>query len=185
MLRLVAYCLGESCASVYSGKKCRFLEVAELLRVNWLEIQGKIDTRFLSSKTTYGAYLVFKIAEESSGLESVPLKASVRFVGAGRGGAEIKSCDVYVESKLLSDVPTDHGERLPRWRKDGWMEIELGDFFIDQGDDVVEMRVMEIEHRWEKSGLIVEGIELRPKAGVYISLSFHPVMALWIHFHRS
>ncbi|XP_057467514.1 F-box protein PP2-B1-like, partial [Actinidia eriantha] len=156
----------------------RFLEVAELLRVNWLEIQGKIDTRFLSSKTTYGAYLVFKIAEESSGLESVPLKASVRFVGAGGGGAEIKSCDVYVESKLSSDVPTDHDGRLPRWRKDGWMEIELGDFFIDQGDDAVEMRVMEIEHRREKSGLIVEGIELRPKADDHDEL----ITTLWEEF---
>lgn len=45
------------------------------------------------------------------------------------------------------------------------MEIELGEFYNDEGDDgEVEMRLREISD-W-KSGLIVEGIEVRPKVGV-------------------
>ena len=41
-------------------------------------------------------------------------------------------------------------------RKDGWIEIELGYFYNDQGDE-------EVKGEHLKGGLIVEGIEIRPK----------------------
>ncbi|XP_048573961.1 F-box protein PP2-B1-like [Triticum urartu] len=56
--------------------------------------------------------------------------------------------------------------RYPRHRVDGWLELEMGDFHTDTdicgGDDVM----MEV-HEWEelkwKKGLIIEGIEIRPR----------------------
>ena len=44
------------------------------------------------------------------------------------------------------------------------MEIELGKFFIDRGDDgEVEMRLMDTKFLDWKYGLVVEGIEVRLK----------------------
>nr|GEZ64953.1 F-box domain, phloem protein 2-like protein [Tanacetum cinerariifolium] len=57
------------------------------------------------------------------------------------------------------EAPTQHA--APTTRNDGWMEIELGEFYHDDGDEGdVEMKFQ--EHRTWKMGLIVEGIELRP-----------------------
>uniref|UniRef100_A0A7N2L8A3 Uncharacterized protein n=1 Tax=Quercus lobata TaxID=97700 RepID=A0A7N2L8A3_QUELO len=44
----------------------------------------------------------------------------------------------------------------PGERKDGWIEIKLGYFYNDEGDE-------EVKGEHLKGGLIVEGIELRPK----------------------
>ena len=46
--------------------------------------------------------------------------------------------------------------------KDGWPKIKLGEFYRDDGDEgEVEMKFQ--EHKTWKWGLIVDGIELRPK----------------------
>nr|XP_016507004.1 PREDICTED: putative F-box protein PP2-B12 [Nicotiana tabacum] len=50
---------------------------------------------------------------------------------------------------------------LPKLRDDGWFEIELGEFFIENEDDCIEMRVQEVKVGLPKHGLIVEGIEIR------------------------
>lgn len=48
------------------------------------------------------------------------------------------------------------------------MESELGEFFIDRGNDgEVEMRLMETDFLDWKYGLVVEGIEARPKEGCW------------------
>ncbi|CAK9154655.1 unnamed protein product [Ilex paraguariensis] len=150
----------------------RFPEVAELLRVCWLAIGGKMQTQMLSPKTTYAAYLVFKLAEWNHGLD-VPSKASVGFVAEGQEGAEDSNHTVYL--KLATDRPQplrglrrraarQPNGRLPQKRVDGWMEIELGEFFNDLGDEgEVEMQLNETQQGHWKTGLIVEGIELRPK----------------------
>ncbi|OMO59824.1 Phloem protein 2-like protein [Corchorus capsularis] len=53
----------------------------------------------------------------------------------------------------------------PKERADGWLEIEIGDFFNRYGDDEMEMKVMEVKAGAPKSGFILQGIEIRPKAG--------------------
>ncbi|WMV51526.1 hypothetical protein MTR67_044911 [Solanum verrucosum] len=48
-------------------------------------------------------------------------------------------------------------------RGDGWMEVKLGYFDSKKGtDDLVEARLFEMNHIY-KGGLIVEGVEFRPK----------------------
>ncbi|KAK2974949.1 hypothetical protein RJ640_000726, partial [Escallonia rubra] len=162
----------------------RFSEVAELVSVCWLDIGGKIGTKLLSPETTYGAYLVFKLGEQPRGLD-YSAKAVVRFardreyeaeVGLGELGEDGIST-VYLTSPEISRVrrrrrgiydmamrEPEANARLAQNRKDGWKEIELGEFFNDEGDDdYVKMRLMEIKHLHWKGGLIVEGIEVRPK----------------------
>ncbi|KAF8689995.1 hypothetical protein HU200_041630 [Digitaria exilis] len=52
---------------------------------------------------------------------------------------------------------------LPRERADGWMEVEMGEFQNDEGEDgEVSIKLMETSAT-VKSGLIVQGIEIRPK----------------------
>lgn len=58
------------------------------------------------------------------------------------------------------------GLQLPNVRSDGWLEIEMGEFF-NSGleDEEVYMSVTEIRRNLFKRGLFVEGLEVRPKEG--------------------
>ena len=55
--------------------------MAELVDVCWLEISGKLSLSLLSPGTTYAAYLVFALTDDSYGLEChvhmTPPKATV------------------------------------------------------------------------------------------------------------
>lgn len=61
--------------------------------------------------------------------------------------------------------------RVPHQRNDGWQEILLGEFVYDEGDGDVEIKVSETKILNWKRGLILEGIELRPKEEVWYSAS--------------
>ncbi|KAK4748767.1 hypothetical protein SAY87_015353 [Trapa incisa] len=160
----------------------RFSEVAELREVSWLEINAKIETRVLSPNTDYGAYFVFKFMEGTQGFENLPMEASV---STPRGIKKIvihldpygnlrKQCEIRrehvghifagIESGRISraNLWTGWGRQLPQERKDGWSEVELGWFFTgeDEGGEV-QMSLMEVSKK--KSGLIIQGIEIRPR----------------------
>lgn len=59
---------------------------------------------------------------------------------------------------------TDPDCRFSCRRTDGWLEIELGQFYNAEGDDIcdVHIQLSETEQLNWKKGLIVDGIELRP-----------------------
>lgn len=60
----------------------------------------------------------------------------------------------------------DAQARYPQQRSDGWIEVELGEFFVKRGQDVeLEISLTEVKEGNWKSGLVVEGIEIRPKEG--------------------
>ncbi|PSR98454.1 F-box protein [Actinidia chinensis var. chinensis] len=147
----------------------RFSEVATLRAVCWLDIRGKLETCFLSPKTTYIVYLVFKVAGNENGLENLPAKAWVGVVGERAGDEDWdedeNTSSVYLKFRRRRRVSrVAQNGVLPQGRDDGWMEVELGEFFNDGGENgEVQMRLMETKRGNWKSGLIVEGIELRPK----------------------
>nr|GME12882.1 F-box protein PP2-B10-like [Ipomoea batatas] len=60
--------------------------------------------------------------------------------------------------------PENHGEH-PKGRGDRWMEVELGEIFIrgSEEEDWVEISLMEVHGGQPKGGIIVQGIEIRPK----------------------
>ncbi|XP_058182241.1 putative F-box protein PP2-B12 [Rhododendron vialii] len=146
----------------------RFSEVAQFLLVPWLDIWGRINTAMLSANTTYAAYLIFKITDHC-GLKSLQGKSSVRLVKELEDGyPDDLSCTVYLTLGTVRSLPREQNGRLPQMRRDGWMEIELGEFYNDEGDEgEVEMRLKKVRRskigRIEKGRLIVEGIEVRPK----------------------
>jgi hypothetical protein len=134
--------------------------VAELVSVCWLEIRGKINTCMLSPATLYTAYLVFKVTTGSFGFEDQPVEVAVGVVGSD---GHKRKRSVFLD--------TERGRRqrnqtVPAARRgDGWLEIELGEFFNggDGDDGEVEMSVLEVKGGNWKGGLIVQGFEIRPK----------------------
>ncbi|CAN6239085.1 unnamed protein product [Urochloa humidicola] len=179
----------------------RFPEVAELVDVCWLEISGKLSLSLLSPGTTYAAYLVYAISDDSYGLEChigmLPPKATVTVVVSSSGGGKATPATTtttstshticlhhmqgeeevamhrrktqymrlrrsYGRNKMVTRE-ADPDIRCPRPRGDGWAEVELGEFAGGEDDGVVEVRFEEVDSRRWKRGLIVQGIEIRPK----------------------
>ncbi|OIT39799.1 PREDICTED: F-box protein PP2-B10-like [Nicotiana attenuata] len=165
----------------------RFPEVAELLDVCWFDLSGKINTNMLSPDTRYGAYLVFTTKSRTYGFGNQPAESSVGITGHERetqtvyldpqGGRRHRYQVVPRRLGIFThhmahilrhevDTPYEPEGRYPKQRSDGWMEIELGEFFVKRGQEAeVEMSLTELKGGNWKSGLIVEGIDIRPKEG--------------------
>ncbi|KAK0598906.1 hypothetical protein LWI29_000603 [Acer saccharum] len=161
----------------------RFAEVVELRTITWLEIHGKINTRMISAKTVYGAYLIVKFADRAYGLDSLPSEVSLEVGDVKVQGTVYLRCQENKKQDLdrmyfLNRVQAlrsrvsqgREGKRVVSEREDGWFEIELGSFYNVGGDynnnnnnKEVKMCLKEVKGEHLKGGLIVEGIEIRPK----------------------
>ncbi|OIW13479.1 hypothetical protein TanjilG_01047, partial [Lupinus angustifolius] len=125
----------------------RFLEAAELITVNWaygldfapsevsIVTENKVEKR--------KAYLYHKEENE--------LKMETLFYG-----------NRMETLRMVQDEEDNEGISYPSKREDGWMEIKIGEFFSGKGNEDVKMCLREVGHRL-KGGLILEGIEIRPK----------------------
>ncbi|XP_027352778.1 F-box protein PP2-B15-like [Abrus precatorius] len=152
----------------------RFAEATELRTVSWLEIEGRIRTRILTPKTSYAAYLIMNVSHRAYGLDSSPSEVSVAV------GNKVHKGRAYVGHKdekkrkmetlfygnrteiLRNTVIQNKGVQVASKRDDGWMEIELGEFFSGEGDEEIKMSLREVGYQL-KGGLVLEGIEVRPK----------------------
>ncbi|KAL6911224.1 hypothetical protein ACP4OV_000029 [Aristida adscensionis] len=151
-----------------------FSEAAELLFVCWLEIRGEIQSKMLTQDSTYVAYIVFKLADRSYGLDFPVQQASVS-IGERKSTSQVcletfEDEDEALENYLngmrrqLGGCPPGANVLLPKKRDDGWMELEMGEFYNEKGDDgVVSISLTEIVKLYAKKGLIVQGIEIRAK----------------------
>ncbi|KAJ3672144.1 hypothetical protein LUZ60_006865 [Juncus effusus] len=177
----------------------RFSEAAELLDVCWLEIRGKIDSKILSPQTTYAAHMIFKLSEDTSGLQNPPQECTITINGQtvsnrsltlqtntngglrrrrGRrrgvlGGLQWFRFEQELEATAGGEATAGDGSTAggeapagggAKEREDGWMEVEMGEFRSENGEEgEVEMSLTEIEGGHWKRGLVVQGIEIRPK----------------------
>ncbi|ESR45030.1 hypothetical protein CICLE_v10003813mg [Citrus x clementina] len=132
-----------------------FPEVAKLREVWWFEIIARIETRILSSKTNYAAYLVFKFVKSRQGFDARPIEFDVYFEGSNN----------HKRRSALLDPPTKVPPQLSQDRGDGWTEIEMGEFFNENGDDGTAVCKLCESGSVQKRGIIIQGIELRPKYG--------------------
>jgi len=144
----------------------------------------------LSPKTLYGAYLVFKSSANGIfGFEYQPCAASVVIAGgdtvernvfldAERGRRlryqivpRSRATGIFTRLQNLIEAPVEPTEsvddlqKYPKERADGWLEMELGEFFNEGGGDdkQVDIGVCEVKGGGWKGGLVVQGIEIRPK----------------------
>ncbi|GAU20601.1 hypothetical protein TSUD_33370 [Trifolium subterraneum] len=116
----------------------RFPEVAQLRAVCWLEIRGMINAIVLSPNTQYAAYAVFKLIE-SRGFQDHVVELSVGVEG-DHNSTRVVCFDPNVEG---TRHPRVEGLQRPSVRNDGWMEIEMGEFF-NSGieNEEVQMNIM-------------------------------------------
>ncbi|XP_038970928.1 F-box protein At2g02240-like isoform X2 [Phoenix dactylifera] len=159
----------------------RFSEVAELINVCWLDVGGTIQSRVLTPKTIYAAYLIFKVDQNSRGLGFPNQETTVKL------GSQVSKHTVNLQPiaakrlmrtrlRMLNLIwnATEEGHadaeenqiaaRTPQARADGWMEMEMGEFYNDDSEDgEVELSLMEVKRGNWKSGLTIQGIEIRPK----------------------
>ncbi|KAL8540814.1 hypothetical protein ACS0TY_002145 [Phlomoides rotata] len=165
----------------------RFSEVAELLRVCWFEVRGKINVHMLSSATNYAVYLVFiRKPTTTYGFAPHTAEASVGMSGCGcekqsvylDPGGELRLRSQIIPSRVSvgllyrrlvdaprqqENIPGDQNRGYPKQRNDGWMEVELGEWFVNGGEDGdFEVGLVQNNSDW-KSGLVIQGIEIRPK----------------------
>ncbi|GAY36077.1 hypothetical protein CUMW_279090 [Citrus unshiu] len=152
-----------------SGKKC-YMAGARSLCIAWGDTpkywkwtslpqsrpkkkKDRIETKILSIRTNYAAYLVFKFIDTRYGFETRPVDFGVYFDGSDNGERR----------KVVLDPPANM-PKLSQDRGNGWMEIEMGEFFNETGEDgTVVCSVFGFDDA--KSGIIIQGIELRPKSG--------------------
>ncbi|CAA2953722.1 Hypothetical predicted protein [Olea europaea subsp. europaea] len=163
----------------------RFLEVAELLNVCWFEIRGNINTSMLSSGTTYTAYLVFTSKSGTCGFDYQPAEAMVGISGQDgvkrtvcldpegerKHGYQLVPRRIFYNHRMAhisrrqGDLSSGRVTEYPKVRADKWMEVELGEFFVGQEQDLdMEISLTETEGGNWKNGLIIQGIEIRPKS---------------------
>ncbi|KAI7747559.1 hypothetical protein M8C21_012071 [Ambrosia artemisiifolia] len=159
----------------------------------WISVpESRINTSLLSTDTQYAAYLVFKSAPHTYGFEYHPVEVSVGLSGVeSQNESQIKT--VFLEPEACERYRGDEYERSlpgrrrmgvfsrlrglasranatppqigPKRRQDGWLEIELGEFYNGKGQEgELEMSMMEVKGGNWKGGLIIQGIEVRPKS---------------------
>ncbi|VAI62842.1 unnamed protein product [Triticum turgidum subsp. durum] len=138
----------------------------------------------LCRNSKYAAYMVFKLADEFTKLDFPFQVASISVGGNdsstrqvclqaymedGDDGVSRKhilrsSWESYLPHTKRRAIPLTDAVMLPRKRADGWMEVELGEFYNGEGcDGDVFVTLMETEAGNFKSGLIVWGMEIRTK----------------------
>ncbi|CAN1329597.1 F-box protein At2g02240 [Linum perenne] len=148
----------------------RFAEVAELVDVCWFEIRSKVDTQLLSRSTQYAAYLVFKYFPERTAVRRGFHRQDFTATVAGREESsrtvclEIGTGDWRRQFGMHNVVDDAEEMEFPKQRNDGWLEAELGEFFVDEYDGGMEVEVgLKEVVSGPKSGLVVLGMDIRPK----------------------
>ncbi|KAL5997051.1 hypothetical protein ACLOJK_007979 [Asimina triloba] len=141
-----------------------FPEVAELTMSWWFEIWGTIDTANLSPNSTYSVRLVMKNKYKDYKWNLLPFALSLRkkhddpYMLRGRRR-------VRLEVRFLNDAPAaaaaaDDDIIQPSAENQGWVEVNLGEFFCDGKGGEVEFRMKEV--RELKKGFLVMGAVVKP-----------------------
>lgn len=98
---------------------------------------------------------VYKFVKSRQGFDTKPIEFDVYFEGS----------DNHKRHSALLDPAINMSPQLSQDRGDGWIEIEMGEFFNENGDDgIVVCRLYE-SGSVKKHGIIIQGIELRPTYG--------------------
>ncbi|KAF7114386.1 hypothetical protein RHSIM_RhsimUnG0089300 [Rhododendron simsii] len=120
-----------------------FVDVAELLKVCWLEIQGKFEMVNLSPGTVYEVVFLVMLKDPAFGWE-VPV--NVRLI-------------------LPDGTTQQHEENLMEKPRGQWIEIPAGEFRTSSekiGD--IQFSLYECKAGMWKRGLVIKGVAIRPKA---------------------
>ncbi|XP_062084253.1 F-box protein PP2-B10-like [Humulus lupulus] len=113
-------------------------------------------------KSTRSVYLNDVAEQGSRRSQIVPRRMGLLF--RNRRNMETEISTPRSDRNRNRDIYSNNEHNRPKERGDGWMEVELGEFFYDGGQEgELEINVLEVKGGNWKGGLIVQGIEIRPK----------------------
>jgi len=156
-----------------------FKEIAELVTVCWLEVQGQFDCKLLTPGTAYTISYRLKLNQSRRGINRnfghramiphlsrpygwnhKPVKFSVTTAGVEQQiyALYLSDTDKPVENDGYQMTPLRHVE-------EGWMEFDAGRFVVEEeGDNPGEIEFCMRE--WEggnwKGGLLLDGVKIQP-----------------------
>lgn len=123
-----------------------FVDVAEMLNVCWLEVQGKFKTVNLSPGIVYEVQLVMMLRDPAYGWE-VP---------------------VNVRLTLQDGTTQEHKENFMEKPRGQWVEIPIGEFMVvPEKVEEIEVYIYEYEQGIWKRGLVIKGVIIQPKRRKY------------------
>ncbi|KAI4338286.1 hypothetical protein L6164_016628 [Bauhinia variegata] len=129
----------------------RFHQLEQRWVSNSLEVKGRIVTRLLSQNTTYAVFLVCKFNRWGSGGLHRPMDLTVEYEGSENGS----------HKRMILSPSSD----LVRHKGNRWMELEMGEF-VNEDEDNHSVICRLFHDNIVKDGLIIKGIEFRPKHNV-------------------
>lgn len=137
--------------------RCRFDDVVETLSYHEFRIKCDIETRMLSSNTSYACFLVFQLSEKCHGLKC-PLKARDLLPLQYR-----KKRTNIISFTTPNTVNLNNIKWIPRRREDGWMEVIVWEIVSDMhNEEFIPMDLKLICFEGTISGLLICGVEFRP-----------------------
>ncbi|XP_047080207.1 F-box protein PP2-B11-like [Lolium rigidum] len=151
------------------GAKCYTLS-ARALHISWGDTPnywpwinlGSDETKrnnstLLSRNLAYAAYMVFKLADDGFNQLDFPFQeASISI--------SVRASNSTRRVRLEGYMEEDGDDGVPH-KDDGWMEVELGEFYNEEGDGgKVSASLMETKGEIWKNGLVLWGIEIRAKS---------------------
>ncbi|MQL78067.1 hypothetical protein Taro_010488 [Colocasia esculenta] len=146
----------------------RFPKVAELLSGVNLEINGEVDTAELSRQTMYAFFFVFELSYPFGFLGRIQ-EASITL-----GFHTTQHTVCLSPEREQQSFWRQNLVKTPQSRSDGWKEVEMGEFYVkegggggDGGRSAVHMSLNGFGKNL-KGGLIVHGIEVRPKTRIRV-----------------
>ncbi|XP_056689258.1 F-box protein PP2-B10-like [Spinacia oleracea] len=169
--------------------KSRFSEVVRVMNVQRInELGERIRTSMLSPNTKYTVYFVFRVENYSWNPRfQDPLRVKVeKFspyeIKAVRGKVyvdrpdpkraamlkkNVVTCYSYLD-KMGAEEEEEDSVKLPEKRRDGWMEVEMGEVIINEEEEEEEENYVLFSistnpiYSRNESHLVVQGIEIRP-----------------------
>ena len=116
--------------------------MAKLKKVCWLEVRGKFDIRKLLPGILYQVSFLIMLEDSSEGWE-VPINVRLVLPGGKR---------------------QQHKVNLNEKLRENWMEILVGEFVASEKDGgEMDISMYEYEGGMWKSGLVIQGVVIKPK----------------------
>ncbi|MFS7982386.1 putative protein kinase RLK-Pelle-LRR-I-1 family [Helianthus anomalus] len=142
----------------------RFKETVEVMNGFEFKIHITINPQLVSSQTTYGTYLVYKLPRDQSRYEAPievmdeELSEATWYIYLVTPQFPVIRTNAYQYTRNPSNK-----KGFPEHRDDGWMEVQVYEFKTDTTSDMIHFS-LKLTFCASKPlrGLIIEGLEYRP-----------------------
>ncbi|KAK8952493.1 putative F-box protein PP2-B2 [Platanthera zijinensis] len=126
---------------------------AELIQVNWLEVNGALDLQKfpLDPLKAYEIVYVVKFMADAFGWHAPPITFEVCSAWDGKKSRRAETLEHYY---------------LKEEKKKSWIEIHGGEFSLPSAAsnyNKIEFGMNEVKTEWWKGGIVLEGVKITPK----------------------